>query len=133
MRKAVAIEGATITVASVIEGVEITGRVVIDAEKSKPSEKVLVDGKGAYFGNLHCIITDIQDDKGGKQDLTIEVKPEIIPGSKYFFENGEAAVLLGDENKSVEVMMISSSGTSSYPIYVSISVSDANQRYLFAD
>ncbi len=130
MRKAVAIEGAKITVASVIEGVQITGKVVIDAEKSKPSEKVLVDGKGAYFGNLHCIVTNVIHGVEGIQDSTIEVKPEITPRSEYFFENGKAAILLGDENKSVKIPM---RDTNNRPYEISISVSSANQEYLFAD
>lgn len=131
-KKAVAIEGATITITSAVEGIKVTGTVVVDSQKSKPSEKVLVDGKGAYFGNLHCTITGVTDGIGVQNPLDIK-ESEIIPSSEYFFENGGAAVLVEDKSENLTIDLFLPNEKPHKSVIVFISVSDANQPYLFTD
>ena len=97
---------------------------------SIPSNKVLSEDKGCYFGSLVCIVSGIIDNITGNTQ-TAPVQINISGTSEKLMLGSDKAVLEGD---SVDVTIdgISPSGTTvSWP--VTIEIKNANQDKLITN
>lgn len=97
---------------------------------SIPTNKVLSENKGCYFGNLSCMVSGIVDNNTGNTQ-TAPVQINISGTSEKLMLGSDKAVLEGD---SVDVTIdgISPSNvTVSWP--VTISIKNANQDKLITN
>ena len=98
---------------------------------SIPSNKVLSENKGCYFGSLICLVSGIIDKNTGNTQTPAPVQINISGTSEKLMLGSDKAVLEGD---SVDVTIdgISPSGaTVSWP--VTIAIKNANQDKLISN
>lgn len=123
--KKVVVEGFELEISSPPQ--QTIGSFTVD---SIPSNKVLSEGKGCYFGSLVCTVSGIID-KITENTQTAPVQINISGTSEKLMLGSDKAVLEGD---SVEVTIdgISPSGvTVSWP--VTIEIKNANQDKLISN
>ena len=98
---------------------------------SIPSNKVLSENKGSYFGNLSCIVSGIVDNNTGNTQTPAPVQINISGTSEKLMLGSDKAVLEGD---SVDVTIDGISPSSaivSWP--VTIAIKTANQDKLISN